>query len=70
MTAWTREDAIAILRRLVFDGGNVARHTVIEDVDVTTLDANHVLPNMMPPSVRGVWYPIGYLNAPSTDNRR
>jgi hypothetical protein len=43
---------------------------VIEDVDVTTLDANHVLPNMMPPSVRGVWYPIGYLNAPSTDNRR
>ena len=31
---------------------------VVEDVDVTTLDAGHVRPNPMhPPSERGVWFP-------------
>lgn len=30
---------------------------VVVDVDVSTLDANHVLPNIGPPVIRGVWYP-------------
>ena len=30
---------------------------VIIDVDVSTLDANHVLPDIGPPVIRGVWYP-------------
>lgn len=30
---------------------------VIEDVDIRDLDQNHVVPNMGPPSFRGVWYP-------------
>jgi hypothetical protein len=30
---------------------------VIEDVDVSTLDERHVVPNMGPVVVRGVWYP-------------
>lgn len=30
---------------------------VIPDIDVSTLDAKHVLPNIGPPVVRGVWYP-------------
>jgi hypothetical protein len=30
---------------------------VVPDVDVSTLDAGHVLPNIGPPVVRGVWYP-------------
>ena len=30
---------------------------VIEDVDVSTLDANHVLPNSLPSIWRGVWFP-------------
>jgi hypothetical protein len=30
---------------------------VIPDVDVSTLDRNHVLPNIGPAAVRGVWYP-------------
>ena len=30
---------------------------VIPDVDISTLDAGHVLPNIGPPAVRGVWYP-------------
>jgi hypothetical protein len=29
---------------------------VVEDVDVSTLDAGHVLPNMRAPNERGVWF--------------
>jgi hypothetical protein len=31
---------------------------VTKDVDVSTLDAGHVLPNMHPPNERGVWFPM------------
>lgn len=30
---------------------------VVPDVDVRTLDEGHVIPNMGPPAIRGVWYP-------------
>lgn len=30
---------------------------VTEDIDVRTLDQNHVAPNMGPVKFRGVWYP-------------
>lgn len=30
---------------------------LVPDVDVSTLDARDVLPNMGPAAVRGVWYP-------------
>ena len=30
---------------------------VVVDIDVSTLDANHVLPNIGPPVIHGVWYP-------------
>jgi hypothetical protein len=60
VTAWTKEDAMSILQHRVLDGRDVPQHTIIEDVDVSALDANHVLPNMAPPSVRGIWYPLGY----------
>jgi hypothetical protein len=54
------------------DGSNLVRERVlgenelppiaefIEDVDVSSLDPNHVLPNMLPPVRRGIWFPIGY----------
>jgi hypothetical protein len=29
----------------------------VPDVDISTLDAKHVVPNMGPAVVRGVWYP-------------
>ena len=32
----------------------------IVDVDVSTLEANHVRPNMGVPSERGVWFPLGF----------
>ena len=30
---------------------------MVADIDVSTLDAGHVLPNIGPSVVRGVWYP-------------
>ncbi len=30
---------------------------VVADVDVRDLDQRHVIPNMGPPNVRGIWYP-------------
>ena len=32
--------------------------TVVEDVDIRTLDQRHVLPNMRPPVWPGVWFPM------------
>ena len=31
---------------------------VVEDVDVDTLDEHLVLPNLGPPTSRGVWFPM------------
>ena len=31
---------------------------VVHDVDVRTLDEGHVLPNMLPPDSRGIWFPM------------
>jgi hypothetical protein len=40
--------------------GATALEAAIEDVDVSTLDQGHVIPNMRPPVWPGVWYPVGY----------
>ena len=61
VTAFDVPDALAIVALDVFGGAavpEVAR--VVEDVDVSTLDAGHVLPNMSPPNARGVWFPAAY----------
>jgi hypothetical protein len=61
VTAFDRADAEALLRERVFGGAEpppVAN--VIENVSVPDLEAGHVLPNMDPPSSRGVWFPRGY----------
>ncbi len=60
VTAWTKDDAVGLLRSCVFSEQGVPASVIREDVDVSTLDANHVLPNMAPPSVRGIWFPLGY----------
>jgi len=33
---------------------------LIEDVDVSTLDQDHVARNMLDPNERGIWYPLGF----------
>jgi hypothetical protein len=59
ITAWNYEDAINILND-VFDkyGIKPAVKAVIEDVNISELDAGLVLPNMRPPNERGIWFPL------------
>lgn len=61
VTAYSHDDGLAILRQRVFPGGDVPTiRKVVEDVDVSCLDPQHVIPNMGSVSRRGVWYPLGY----------
>nr|WP_294790611.1 hypothetical protein [uncultured Mucilaginibacter sp.] len=61
VTALTYDDAINILGTTVFKGRAIPpMKRTIENIDVSTLEANHVLPNILASNVRGVWYPIGY----------
>ena len=64
VTAYDLDDAISLLERDVFKGPMPFRiASSVEDVDVRTLDQGHVIPNMLPPNRRGIWFPTGY--APS-----
>ena len=61
VTASSLDDALALISARVFRGPMPFEvSSVTEDVDVRTLDAGHVLPNMNLPHVRGVWFPLGY----------
>jgi hypothetical protein len=59
VTAYSLEDALALVRQELWrtDEPLPSIREVIEDVDVSTLDPGHVLPNMGPPIWRGVWFP-------------
>lgn len=60
VTAWSLEDALTLTRDGVFSGNEApAVREVVHDVDVSTLDPGHVLPNMGNPLLRGVWFPVG-----------
>ncbi|WP_293312933.1 hypothetical protein [Pedobacter sp. UBA5917] len=61
VTAFDYEDALAMLKEKVFNGGNLA-HIICtkENIDISTLDANHVLPNIGLANKRGIWFPPGY----------
>ena len=61
ITAYSYDDAVSILERVVFAGVQAPEITdVVEEVDVSTLDENHVIPNMGICVDRGVWFPQGY----------
>jgi hypothetical protein len=60
VTAWTQEDAVAILQAEVFHGSPLPPHAFEPDVDISKLDPGHILPNMGSPSVRGIWFPQGF----------
>jgi hypothetical protein len=61
VTAWTPQDAEELIRHRLFGGGDLPVITEqVEDVDVSGLDENHVLPNMSPSNLRGIWYPRGF----------
>jgi hypothetical protein len=61
VTARCREDAIQILSATVFAGRAVLMiESVVEDVDIRSLDQGHVVPNMGDVTQRGVWFPLGH----------
>ncbi len=57
VTANTIEDARALLDQCELFNAD-AIQAVVEDVDLQTLDANHIRPNMGPSNFRGVWFPF------------
>src|ERR1051326_8428990 len=46
VTAWTEDDACAILSQQVFEGRPLPPFEIRQDVDVRALDAKHIAPNM------------------------
>ena len=60
VTAFSVDDAVGLLRERIFQGGEVPAYSVVEDVDVRTLNAGNVRPNMDEPATRGIWFPMGY----------
>jgi hypothetical protein len=61
VTAYSRDDALEILRFMVFkDEPMLKVQEIVEDVDVNNLDQGHVVPNMGVVAWRGVWFPKGY----------
>lgn len=61
VTAHNLSDAMSLVKQQIFDGSEVPNvRRVVEDVDISTLDADHVRPNMGMPTYRGIWFPLGY----------
>ena len=61
VTAFDYEDALSLLRERVFIKEplpTIIHH--IGDIDVSTLEKNHVFPNMGLVTDRGIWFPLGY----------
>jgi hypothetical protein len=62
VSAYDYDDALALLRERVFRDAVLPQIVEVnENVDVSTLDSKHILPNMEDPTVRGIWFPRGYL---------
>jgi len=61
VTAFNYDDALYLLNEKVFKGTKLPKiKNMVENIDLATLDAGHVLPNISPPNVRGIWFPMGY----------
>lgn len=59
VTAFDLADAKGLLEKSVFPVLGVREiSAVIEDIDVSMLEKNHVQPNIGSPGVRGVWFPV------------
>jgi hypothetical protein len=61
VTAYDYADATNLLREGMFSGKELPLIVgCVEDVDVSTLDPKHILPNLGLVDVRGIWFPQGY----------
>jgi len=59
VTATSYDDALALVKeRLSIENADAVAGCV-EDVDVSTLDERHILPNIGDVTRRGIWFPAG-----------
>ena len=59
VTAYSLADARHLLATIVHDRYRESDVLIIiEDIDIRILDQRHIIPNMGPPNLRGVWYPL------------
>jgi len=59
VTAWSVADAEKLLNSAQYERGrDFEVNDAIENVDVRTLDQDHIAPNIGPPHLRGVWFPF------------
>ena len=58
VTGWSQEDAFCLLEEQGYDVHLAAGPVLVKaGVKASDLDANTILPNIGPITVRGVWYP-------------
>ena len=61
ITAFDFNDALKIIQEKIFKNASIPElKAKTENIDIRTLDAGHVLPNMLSPDKRGVWFPMGF----------
>lgn len=61
VTAYDLYDAIGLVKSHIFHSEECPlTKKIIQDVDIATLDTNHVVPNMGSVLKRGIWFPLGY----------
>jgi hypothetical protein len=65
VTAWSFEDAVRIIRGSGYDlPEDLSTLVVRENVTIADLDHAHVVANMGPIVVRGLWYPFVGVGVP------
>ncbi len=57
VTAFSADDAMLLIRAAFPNLALGSPINVTVNIDVSTLDAGHVLPNLGNPIVRGIWWP-------------
>ena len=73
ITAWTFQDAWNIIHMLGYGEylpEDMTKVHVIEGIKVAELDPNHVVPNMGPINLRGMWYPKVAIGVPRWAEQR
>lgn len=61
VTAFSLHDALRIIDELGYGGelpADTSRLIIRENIQLSDLDPNHVIPNIGPIGIRGMWYPL------------
>jgi len=61
VTAYDEEDALRLIQERIFQEKPLPPVQKIDtDIDLSTLDPSHILPNIGVPIRRGIWFPMGF----------